>query len=465
VLSIDESIPASSAPCALVPKPLARERARLDGMASFLVDAALRRGASDAVVRVSESDELKVTVRNARPEKLQRSGTQSVTLTVYNGQQKGSASSSDLSSVALTATLEAAWHIAQYSGADAFSGPAETSCLETAAPDLDLYHPWDLSTDNAIELALRAENAARAFGETIVNFNGTSVSSQHVQFSLATSRGFLGGYRYSSHGLDCSAIASNGGGMQTGDWGMTRRMSSELDTPELIGRRAAERAHAMLDARKLPTGAWPVLFEAPIASSLINSLVGALTGELIYRGQSFLPDSLGQLVLAGHLSLNESPHELRGLASAPFDDEGVRTVTRELVRGGVLCGYFLSAYAARKLGMASTGNAGGAHNLRLTSTLTRSDDDFAGMLQRLDRGLLVTDLMGQGINHVTGDYSRGAAGFWVENGQIQYPVQEITIAGNLKDMLCGIVAVGADVHVGRIRTGSILVDRMHIAGL
>ncbi|WP_408520157.1 metalloprotease PmbA [Paraburkholderia sediminicola] len=462
---MDEPIPTASALCALVPEPLAHERAKLDEIAGFLVAGALRRGASDAVVRVSESDEFAVTVRNARPEKLQRSGTQSVSLTVYNGQRKGSASSSNLSSAALTATLEAAWHIAHYSGADAFAGPAETSWLETAAPDLDLYHPWDLSTDGAIELALRAESAARAFGEAIVNCNGTSVSAQHGQFSLATSRGFLGGYRYSSHGLDCSVIASNGGGMQTGGWGMTRRMSSELDTPELIGRRAAERAHAMLDARKLPTGAWPVLFEAPIASSLINSLVSAVTGELIYRGQSFLPDSLGQVVLAEHLNLNESPHELCGLASAPFDDEGVRTVTRQLVRDGVLHGYFLSAYAARKLGMASTGNAGGAHNLRLTSTLTRSEDDFAGMLRRLDRGLLVSDLMGQGINHVTGDYSRGASGFWVEDGQIQYPVQEITIAGNLRDMLRGIVAVGADVHVGPTRTGSILVDRMRIAGL
>ncbi|WP_346730667.1 metalloprotease PmbA [Caballeronia sp. dw_19] len=462
---MDEPGAAPSSLHATGQEPFAHERAKLDGVASFLLDAALQRGASDAVVRVSESDQLTVSVRNARAQTLQRSGTQSVALTVYNGARKGSASSSDLSSAALTAALEAAWHIAQYSGADVFAGPAEAGWLETAPPDLDLYHPWVLSTDEAIELALRAESAARDFGETIVNCNGASVVAHHGQFALATSRGFRGGYRHSLHRLNCSIIARNAGGMQGSDWGIVRRKSSELGAPERIGRRAAERAHAMLDARRIATGMWPVLFEAPVASSLIGALVDAASGDLIYRRQSFLLDSLGQTVLAGHLRLSETPHELSGLASAPFDGEGVRTVARDVVRDGVLNGYFLSGYSARKLGMASTGFAGGPHNMNLTSTLTRSDDDLTAMLRRLDRGLLVTNLLGQGVNLVTGDYSRGVAGFWVENGQIQHPVHEITIAGNLRQMLQGIVAVGADVHIRPIRTGSILVDRMRVAGL
>jgi PmbA protein len=441
------------------------DSAELNGIATHLVNAALRRGASDAVARASESDQLAVTVRNARAESLQHSRTQGVTLTVYHGQRSGTASSSDLSPAALAATVESAWHIAQYSGVDPCAGPADAGMLESAPQNLDLFHPWDVSADTAIELAQRAESAARHFDKTIVNSRGASVSAHHGQFALATSQGFLGGYADSFHSLNCSVIAGNENGMQTGHWGTVRRVSTELDSPEATGRRAAEQASLMLDARRLPTGTWPVLFDARIAAPLVRTLVAAVSGEALYRKQGFLPGSLGQRVLADHLSLLESAHELCGLASAPFDHDGVRTGTRDVVRDGVLQGYFLSTYAGRKLGMTSTGFAGGPHNLCLRSSRTEPTDDLHAMLRRLDRGLFVTHLLGQGVNLLTGDYSRGAAGFWVENGVIQYPVQEITIAGNLKDMLRHIVALGADVHLAGLRTGSILIEAMRVAGI
>ena len=294
---------------------------------------------------------------------------------------------------------------------------------------------------------------------------GAGVSAQHSQFVLATTRGFLAGYPYSRHYISCSPIAGSGSDMQRDDWYSSRRAAADLAAPEAIGRYAAQRTLARLRGRKLSTRKCPVLFEAPLAAGLLGAFVQAVSGGSLYRKATFLVDSLGKPVFAPHVGISENPHVPRAMGSAPFDEEGVRTRAREVVRAGVLEGYFLSTYSARKLGMQTTGNAGGSHNLTLSSRLTRPGDDLAAMLRKLDRGLFVIELIGHGINYVTGDYSRGAMGFWVEGGRIQHPVHEITVAGNLRDMLLGIRAVGADVQVSGSRsTGSILLESMTIAG-
>jgi len=439
-------------------------KATLDAMASGLVKQALGRGASDAVARVSESDQLLVQVRDFRPETLEKSQRQVVSLTVYNGSRSGSARTSDLSPKALSSTLDAAWHIAKYTGSDSWSGPAEADLLETSPLDLELYQARSPEAEEAIEAARRAERAAMTAGAAIANSNGARVSVQHGQFSLATSRGFVGGYAHSSHALACSVIAANAAGMQDGEWGMARRRYADLDAPETIGRTAARRALDKLDARPLKTERMPVLFEASVAASLVGSLVAAISGQALYLGRSFLTGSLGQLLLPEHVDLHETPHERRGLASAPFDDEGVRTRAREVIKEGVLQGYFLSTYAARRLAMPCTGHAGGPYNLSLFSSRTAANDGLDAMVRRLHRGLLVTEFMGHGVNPVTGDYSRGVSGFWVEGGEIQHPVHEVTVSGNLKRMFLDIAAIGADVHMAPTRTGSILVDSLLVAG-
>jgi PmbA protein len=328
-----------------------------------------------------------------------------------------------------------------------------------------LFHPWPIQAPEAIALARRAEASAFAVAPAISNSEGASVTAQHSQFMLANSRGFLGGYPYSRHSLWVAPIAKQGQDMQRDDWYSSERDSARLADPEALGRYAAQRALARLGARKLSTRTCPVLFEAPLATGLLGALVQALSGGALYRRSSFLLDSLGQQVLASHVNLEENPN-LRGASgSAPFDEEGVRTQARQVVRRGVIQGYFLSSYSARKLGMKTTGNAGGSHNLRLSSESTAAGDDFAAMLKRMGTGLLVTELMGQGVNYVTGDYSRGASGYWVENGVIAYPVEEVTIAGNLKQMLQQIVAIGSDEIVrGTKKTGSILIESMTLAG-
>lgn len=438
--------------------------ASLHAMAADLVRQALGRGASDAVARVSESDQLLVGVRDSRPETLERSQRQGVSITVYNGDRRGSAWTSDLSPRALSSTVDAAWYIAQYTGSDPWAGPAEKELLEAAPVDLGLYQPHSPDTDEAVELARRAERAAREFDPAVAISNGARVSVQHGQFCLATSRGFLGGYAHSTHVLACSVIASGAGGMQDGDWAMARRCYADLDSPEAIGRTAAKRALAKLGARALKTARMPVLFEASIAASLVDSLVAAVSGQALYLRRSFLTDSLGQQVLSGHLNLREEPHEPGGLASAPFDDEGVQTAARDVVRQGVLHGYFLSTYAARRLALSSTGHAGGPYNLSLRSSRTDPSDGLDAMVRRLHRGLLVTEFMGQGVNLVTGDYSRGVSGFWVDGGEIRHPVHEVTVSGNLKQMLGDIVAIGADVHIAPVCTGSILMENLQVSG-
>ncbi len=443
----------------------AYSRADFEELCQLALREARQAGASDAAVEVSEGQGLSVNVRRGRVEQVEHNTDKGLEITVYAGQRRGHASTSDFSAQAIRSAARAAFDIARYTAEDDCAGLPEAELLARRVRDPGLYHPWDPSVEQAVELARRAEDAAFATDRRIRNSEGASVSAQQMHFLLANSRGFSAGYASSRHSLSCVPIAGKGNDMQRDYWWSSRRDATQLAQPEALGRYAAERALARLRARRLPTGQYPVLLEAPLAAGLIGSLVHAVSGGSLYRKTSFLCDSLGKPVLAGHLDLLEDPTIPDGMGSAPFDDEGVRTRRRRVVRGGVLEGYFLSTYSGRKLGLPTTGNSGGSHNLSLSSRRTAPGDDLPAMLRKLDRGLFVIELIGHGINYVTGDYSRGAMGFWVEGGQIQYPVHEITIAGNLRDMLLGIRAVGADVQVsGSRRTGSVLLESMTVAG-
>lgn len=418
-------------------------------------------GATAAEAEISMGIGQNVSVRLDEVETIEYNRDRGMSVTVYFGQRRGHANTSDLSMQALKDTVQAACSIARYTAHDDFCGLADPALLARDIPDLDLYHPWDISVDEAIELAKRCEGAALATDGRINNSEGASVSTYGGLFSYANSNGFNNGYFTSRHSLSCSVIAEEGDNMQRDYWYSSARAASDLESAESVGRKAGERTARRLGAQRLKTAQVPVMFEAGVASGLLSHFVSAISGGNLYRKSSFLLDSLGKQVFAPQITISERPHLLRGLASAPFDNEGVITQARDLVVNGVLQGYMLASYSARKLGMVTTGNAGGNHNLILKS----SDLDFDAMLKTMGTGLLVTELLGHGINMVTGDYSRGAAGFWVENGQIQYPVEEITIAGNLQDMFRQIVAVGSDVLVqGSKQTGSVLIEQMTIAG-
>ncbi|NYT22109.1 metalloprotease PmbA [Alcaligenaceae bacterium] len=423
-------------------------------------------GASDAVAEVSESKGLVVSVRSGDIETIEQTRDRSLDVTVYAGQRRGSASTSDFSAQALRETVEAAWHIARYTAADDCAGLPDPERLATGPyPDLQLHHPWELSSDAAAALALRAEQAARDLSPLITNTDGASVDTFEGHFMMGNSAGFMGGYPYSRHNISVSPIAGKGNAMQRDYWYSSARDWRVLADPADVGRYAAQRTLARLSARRIKTGRFPVLFEAPLAVGLIGALVHAVSGGALYRKASFLLDAAGRQVMADHLDLYENPWMSAAAGSGPFDSEGVRTAPRSVVTGGVLQGYFLSTYTGRKLGLPTTGNAGGSHNLELRSRLTRGGDDLDAMLRKMGTGLLVTELIGQGVNYVTGDYSRGAFGYWVENGQIQHAVQEITIAGNLADIFRQIVAVGGDAMTrGAKRTGSVLIEQMSIAG-
>jgi len=422
-------------------------------------------GASDAAAEVSESRGLSVSVRNKDVETVEQTSDRSLDITVFAGTRRGSASTSDFSEKALREAVEAAWHIARYTAEDPAAGLPDEADMARDYPDLDLHHRWDISAEEAAALAIQAESAAQATSRLITNTDGASVDTYEGHFVLGNSRGFLGGYPYSRHSVSVAPIAGRGNAMQRDYWYSSARAPQELADPAAVGRYAAERTLSRLSARRIKTGRYPVLFEAPLAVGLLGALVQATSGGALYRKTSFLVDTLGKPVLADHIDVTENPHVARAMGSSPFDGEGVRTSARDVVVGGVLQGYFLSTYTARKLKMKTTGNAGGSHNLQLSSRLTQSADDLPAMLQKLGTGLLVTELIGQGVNYVTGDYSRGAFGYWVENGQIRHAVQEITIAGNLRDMFQQIVAVGADtITRGSKTTGSILLEQMAIAG-
>jgi len=418
-------------------------------------------GATACETDVSEAFGQSVTVRKGEVETIEYNRDKGIGVTVYLGQRRGHASSSDFSQHALRATVEAAFSIARFTAPDPCAGLPEAELLARQSMDLDLYHPWPLPVEEAIAIARTCEQAAFAVSPLVKNSEGASVSVQQSQFVSANSLGFMDGFPSSRHYISCAVIAGENDAMQRDDWYTTARDPSLLASPEAIGDYAARRALSRLGARKMKTRAVPVLFEAPLAASLIGNFVHAASGGALYRKSSFLLDSLGKAIFPSHVQISERPHLPGGMASSPFDDDGVATHDREVVEDGVLKGYFLSTYSARKLGMKTTGNAGGCHNL----IVRPGELDFQGLLRQMDTGLLVTELLGQGVNYVTGDYSRGAAGYWVERGEIRHPVQEITIAGNLKDMIKGIVAVGKDVLVrGSKQVGSILVERMTVAG-
>ena len=435
--------------------------ATLQQLAEDVLKHARDKGATACEVDVSEGFGQSVGVRCDEVETIEFNRDKGVGVTVYCGQRKGYASTSDFSPQALRETVEAALDIARFTAADDCAGLADAELLARDCPDLDLYHPWALTVEDAIETARRCEQAAFAASPLVSNSEGASISTQQAQFVAANSLGFMGGYPTSRHYISCSVIAGENDGMQRDDWYTTHRDAAQLDDPLRVGRIAAERAVARLGGRKVRTGDFPVVFEATLAGGLLGSLVQAASGGALYRKSSFLIEHLGKRVLPDFVNISERPHIRCGLGSASFDSDGVATRDREVVSGGILQGYFLSAYTARKLGMQTTSNSGGSHNL----IIEPGELGLDGLLKKMNRGLLVTELLGQGVNYVTGDYSRGAAGYWVENGSIAYPVEEITIAGNLKAMLAGIVAVGNDVLVrGSKQTGSILVDRMTVAG-
>ena len=434
---------------------------RLKNIVQDLLDEAKSQGATAAEAGLSQENGLSVSARLGDVETIEHHCGQGLGITVYFGQHKGSSSTSDLSPASIKEAVSAACSIARYTNADEYSGLPEKERLATNFPDLDLNHPWELSVDGAIELAIECEDAARSYHAEISNSEGASVNTHQGIHVMGNSLGFLQGYQSTRHSLSCSVLAQRGDSMQRDYWYSVSRNAQNLESAVSIGHKAAERALRRLAGRSLSTRQCPVLYSSEIASGLLSSFIGAISGGNLYRKSSFLLDAIDSQVFPEFVHIHEQPHLIGALGSAAYDGEGVATTARDIVSAGVLSSYVLSTYSARKLGLHSTGNAGGVRNLTIDSGAL----DFQAMLKQLDTGLLVTELMGQGVNMVTGDYSRGAAGFWVEKGEIQYPVEEITIAGNLKDMLKNIVAVGNDVEYrGNVRTGSILVERMSIAG-
>ena len=439
----------------------AHSQEALRAIAQTVLDHAAVKGATACEVDVSEGLGQSVSVRRQEVETIEYNRDKGLGVTVYLGQRRGHASSSDFSLPALKASVEAALSIARFTAEDDCAGLPDAELLATREMDLDLFHPWDISVESAIDLARRCEQSAFDVSPLIRNSEGASVSAQSSHFVSANSLGFMGGFATSRHYVSCSVIAGEGDEMQRDDWYATRRKADDFPDAALIGDYAARRALARLGSRKLKTRKCPVIYEAPLAVGLIGSFVHAISGGALYRKTSFLLDSLGKQIFPKFVQISERPHIRGGFASSPFDDDGVATRDREVVKDGRLQGYFLSTYSARKLGMQTTGNAGGSHNLQVQSGV----HDLKGLLREMGTGLLVTELLGQGVNYVTGDYSRGAAGYWVEKGEIAYPVEEITIAGNLREMLQGIAAIGNDIEVrGSKQVGSVLVERMTIAG-
>ncbi len=434
---------------------------RLKNIVQNLLDEAKKQGASAAEAGLSQENGLSVSARLGDVETIEHHCGQGLGITVYFDQRKGTASTTDLSPESIKETVSAACSIARYTSEDSYAGLPEEERLATEFPDLDLNHPWNLSVNDAIALAIECEDAGRSYDAEISNSEGASVNTHQGIHVMGNSLGFIQGYISTRHSLSCSVLAQRGDSMQRDYWYSVSRNALDLEAAAEIGKKAAARTLRRLGGRSLSTRQCPVLYSAEMAASLLGSFIGAISGGNLYRKSSFLLDALDSQVFPEFIRIYEQPHLKGALGSATYDGEGVATSPRDIVSDGILRGYVLSTYSARKLGMHTTGNAGGVRNLTIDSGAL----DYQGLLKELGTGLLVTELMGQGVNMVTGDYSRGAAGFWVENGEIQYPVEEITIAGNLKDMLKNIIAVGNDIdYRGNVRTGSILVERMSIAG-
>lgn len=435
--------------------------AELERVAAQVLDVARRGGASAAETDVSQGIGQSVTVRKGEVETIAYNRDKGISVTVYLGARRGNASSADFSDDSIRDTVEKALAIARFTAEDPCSGLADADRLARHWSDLDLFHPWDLDVERAIELGREAEAAALAVDRRLVNSDGASVSRNESEFIYANSLGFRGGYRSSRHHIDASVIGEDASGMQRDFWYSAARSPADLQDAAEVGRIAGERTARRLGARPVATIECPVLFEAPEAADLIGAFVQAVSGGSLYRRSSFLVDSLGQAIFAPQVTVVEEPHLARGRGSAPFDAEGVATARRTVVDRGIVSGYFLGSYAARKLGMASTGNAGGSHNL----VVSHGDDDLPALMKRMGRGFLVTEQLGHGVNAVTGDYSRGAAGYWIEGGEIAHPVEEVTIAGNLRDMFRRIVAIGRDVdRRGSRHVGSMLIERMTVGG-
>jgi len=435
--------------------------AQLQGQVEQVLAEARRQGATACEVAVSLGQGLSTSVRQGEVETVEFNRDQGFGITLYLGQRKGSASTSATGEAAIAETVAAALAIARHASEDDCAGLADAALMARELPELDLYHPWAISPEQAIERALECEAAAFATDGRIKNADGTSLNTHQGCRVYGNSQGFVGGYASTRHSLSCVMIAEDGGQMQRDYWYDVSRQGELLSDPLSIGRRAAERTVSRLGARPVPTCEVPVLFAAELAGGLFGHLLAAISGGNLYRHSSFLEGALGEQLFPGWLNLDERPHLPRALGSASFDGDGLATYAKPFVAGGELVSYVLGTYSGRKLGLPSTANAGGVHNL----FVSHGDEDQQALIRRMGRGLLVTELMGQGLNLVTGDYSRGAAGFWVENGEIQFPVQEVTIAGNLREMFRQIVAVGSDLELrSNIRSGSVLIERMTVAG-
>jgi PmbA protein len=437
------------------------EQSRLEDMVHDIISQAQAQGADEVEAGVNLDAGLSVTVRLGETETLEYNRDRVLGLTVYFDKRKGSASTADFSAEGIASTVSAACDIARYTSRDEYAGLADPQRLAEVIPELDLYHPWDINAERAIELALECETAARDVDPRIDNSEGGSLSSYVGLRVKGNSNGFLGGYKSSYHSISCAVLGRQGDEMQRDYWSMPARDPADLPLPAEVGRRAGERTVRRLGTLRLSTRQAPVIIAAETAGSLFSNFIQAVSGGALYRKSSFLLDHLGKPVFPDFMHIHEQPLLQKGLGSAPYDAEGVATQARDIVRDGILQGYVLNSYAARKLGMETTGNAGGVHNL----TIEPGDKDLPALLQAMGTGLLVTEFIGFGVNIITGDYSRGAAGFWVENGEIQYPVNEITVAGNLRNMFMGIAEVGNDVDLrGNIRSGSVLLENMMIAG-
>lgn len=433
----------------------------LTDLAELVLSVAQRMGADSTETAISRSQGFSATVRMNDVETIEHNRDKSLVVNVYFGRRTGSASTSDFSATAVEDSVRAACTIARYTAEDECSGLADPDRLATVFRDLDIDHEWDISVAQALDIALACETAALEYDRRIINSEGATVSTNRGTGVYANSHGFMAETTGTRHDISCAVVGEVDGAMQRDYWYTAARDHRDLDTPESVGKKAGRRTVNRLGARKIKTTQCPVLYEAPVAASLLSHFIGAIRGASLYRKASFLLDQLGKPVFADHIDIREQPHLPKAMGSAMYDAEGVATETRNIVRGGVLESYVLDSYAARKLGLETTGNAGGVRNLSIGA----GDRDLADLIRHMGKGLLVTELIGSGVNTVTGDYSRGVVGYWVDGGEIQYPVEEMTVAGNLRDMYKSIVEVGSDVDArGNIRSGSILLAQATVAG-
>jgi len=438
------------------------DQVALESIVELLLEEARKCGADQAEAGASHDIGLSATARLGDIENLEYTNDRGVGVTIYAGSRKGSASTSDFSPEALREAVAKAYSFAKYTAPDRFAGLADAELMASEPPDLDLAHPWELESEQAIRLAIDCEDAARTYDKRISNSEGATVATNSGVRAYGNSHGFIGSYRKTSHSISCAVVGETNGHMERDHWYSSARDAVDLESPESIGRTAARRTVERLGARKIKTVNAPVLFAPEIARGFVGHAIGAISGSAQYRRSSFLLDAAGEQIFPDFFRIEERPHILKGLASAPYDAEGVATRDRDIVVNGILRGYVLSSYSARRLGLVTTGNAGGTHNLIVPGNA----EDMNELLKLMNNGLLAFELIGQGVNSVTGDYSRGAVGFWVENGEIAFPVHEVTIAGNLKELYRRITAVGRDQDLrGGIRCGSLLVDGMTIAGV